>query len=406
MMTVSRCASRRSGPGHVAGFLAVLLAAPTFGQNAGGTAGSIQRAEQLIRQVAQAYKDAPALTDDYAFAYKSARGGTVNDQMKVALSAGADAEIHMEGFVVTAVNGWFYINRQSLPGKYFARPLQGNVIETFRDMTGGGTLPVPGAIFRYSDRYEDYVQAFGMARVQNLKVAGHEQIQQDGRTMDRIAFTADNGTSVTAVINPETRFVVGLQINDGMGVGNVTLSPRRTERLAQPITFDPSGRRQVESLADLRLGQGDPAPDFTLETLDGDEVTLSEQRGSVVVLDFWATWCAPCRWGLPKLQAFADWAQQSGHPVRVWAVDIGERQPTRQAIYKLVSDFWKSQKFTMSTLMDYDNAAAMAFEVGPIPHTVVIGPNGKVLAVHTGLDPNMLETLKKQTIKAFEEGSG
>ena len=57
----------------------------------------------------------------------------------------------------------------------------------------------------------------------------------------------------------------------------------------------------------------------------------------------------------------------------------------------------------MPTLMDYDDTVAQAFEVGPIPHTVVIGPDGKLWKVHIGFNPGMVEVLKQETAQALAE---
>ncbi|MCZ6735347.1 MAG: hypothetical protein O7C65_06105, partial [Planctomycetota bacterium] len=57
--------------------------------------------------------------------------------------------------------------------------------------------------------------------------------------------------------------------------------------------------------------------------------------------------------------------------------------------------------FTMPTLMDYDNSVAKAFEVEPIPHMVVIGPQGKIIKIHLGFDPNMVQTLMRETLEAL-----
>ena len=140
-----------------------------------------------------------------------------------------------------------------------------------------------------------------------------------------------------------------------------------------------------------------------MPTLDGDTIALQQLRGSVVVLDFWATWCGPCRLGLPKLQEFSYWAKRQNLDIEVFAIDTRERQPNNQKKLELVNQFWRSKRFTMPTLMDYDNKVATAYEVGGIPHTVVIGPDGRIVAVHIGFNPNMAELLKRETIKALAD---
>src|SRR5215210_2953903 len=68
-----------------------------------------------------------------------------------------------------------------------------------------------------------------------------------------------------------------------------------------------------------QVGQlvGKPAPDFTLTLLDGSTLTLSNLRGSVVAVNFWADWCAPCKNELPRLQTVATDASQSGQALTV-----------------------------------------------------------------------------------------
>ncbi|MCH8260893.1 MAG: TlpA family protein disulfide reductase, partial [Planctomycetes bacterium] len=181
------------------------------------------------------------------------------------------------------------------------------------------------------------------------------------------------------------------------------MNPAVHAKSPREIVYDPSAYREVPTLAQLALGEGDAAPDFTLSTLDDQAVTLSDLGGSVVVLDFWATWCGPCRMSLPKLQEFATWAEQEGVAVKVFAVDMGERVRTNEEKRRKVRQFWQRQRFTMPTLMDYDSKVAKAFEVGSIPHTVVIGPDGKLWKVHIGFNPGMVEVLKRETAQALAE---
>jgi thiol-disulfide isomerase/thioredoxin len=114
-----------------------------------------------------------------------------------------------------------------------------------------------------------------------------------------------------------------------------------------------------------KSGVGQPVPqNVKFQTLDGKEQELSKVANRIVVLDFWATWCGPCRMGLPGIQKLHDWTVQQKKPVSVYAVNVEEDAGQIQA-------FWKEQKFTMPVLMD-SGPAAQAFGVNGIPHTVLI----------------------------------
>lgn len=73
---------------------------------------------------------------------------------------------------------------------------------------------------------------------------------------------------------------------------------------------------------------GDPAPDFELTLIDGSKVSLHDLRGNVVVLNFWATWCVPCRAELPTLDAYYE--AQAGHGLKVYAVATEDSLPLYQ----------------------------------------------------------------------------
>jgi len=120
---------------------------------------------------------------------------------------------------------------------------------------------------------------------------------------------------------------------------------------------------------------GKDAPDFKLNGMDGKAVTMAEQKGSVVVLDFWATWCGPCRASLPGLNKIYKDLREKG--LKVYAVDLEEPKETIQPVaLKLIPD--------LTVLLDEDSAVSKKYGVSGIPQTVVIGKDGRIKKVFIG----------------------
>lgn len=121
------------------------------------------------------------------------------------------------------------------------------------------------------------------------------------------------------------------------------------------------------------------APDFALRDLDGQTVSLADFRGQTVVVNFWATWCGPCRIEAPALARFA--ASHPDIPVLGLATD-GPAAKVRATAQRIGADY---------PILLADRATADAYQVTTLPTTVVVGPDGEVRGVHVGLltDPQI-----------------
>ncbi len=122
---------------------------------------------------------------------------------------------------------------------------------------------------------------------------------------------------------------------------------------------------------------GKDAPDIELPTLDGGKVKLSEQKGKVVVIDFWATWCPPCIKALPHLQKMAENKEWADKGVLIWGLNAGEAKPKVEA-------FMKKNNYSFSVPMDASNASLKAYGIEGIPTQLVVGKDGKVAYVAVG----------------------
>ena len=190
-----------------------------------------------------------------------------------------------------------------------------------------------------------------------------------------------------------------------------------TAALTAPIAFDAGKRTNVSKLEDLFTPPADePAPGITvkdgqvaplgvLTMLDGKSLDLASLKGKVIIIDFWATWCGPCRKGLPLLQTFAD-SMKGNDKVVVYAVNVWEQQKGEE-LSKKVSEFWTKQAFTMNVAMDTEAKLITQYGFQGIPACIVIGPDGKLVSSHMGLDAEMGSKLAADVKQALGmKGSG
>jgi cytochrome c biogenesis protein CcmG, thiol:disulfide interchange protein DsbE len=117
------------------------------------------------------------------------------------------------------------------------------------------------------------------------------------------------------------------------------------------------------------------APDFTLTTTLGQELTLSDLRGQPVVLNFWATWCPPCRAEMPEFQQAS--AKYNGQAV-ILGIDQGEP-------LSVVADFGNALGITYPLLLDLDNRVSRLYNVNALPKTLFLDANGVVRELYTGM---------------------
>jgi peroxiredoxin len=123
------------------------------------------------------------------------------------------------------------------------------------------------------------------------------------------------------------------------------------------------------------ISPGQPAPEFTLKSLKDKNLSLKELRGQVVMINFWATWCGPCRQEIPALNTLYEKYRDTGFVLLGVNVD-SESANAVQMVSRL--------KATYPILFDADKRASVLYQVSAMPTTILIDRDGKVRYIQKG----------------------
>jgi thiol-disulfide isomerase/thioredoxin len=154
-------------------------------------------------------------------------------------------------------------------------------------------------------------------------------------------------------------------------------------------------RQRAQLYADRpEMARARMAPAFTITTMDGQRISLDDLQGKVVLMDFWATWCGPCREALPHIRQIAQKFQ--GQPLIILSVSLD----TDEAKWK---DFVAKNSMTWLQYRDggFEGSLSRLFGVNAIPHTFTIDADGVLQDEHIG-DASIEGKLKKLCARARE----
>ncbi|MFP6637678.1 MAG: TlpA disulfide reductase family protein [Nitrospinaceae bacterium] len=131
----------------------------------------------------------------------------------------------------------------------------------------------------------------------------------------------------------------------------------------------------------LTLAQSEnklPAPDFTLKSLSGEEVSLNQHRGNYVLVNFWATWCVPCKMEMPSLETLYQRFKTRNFSLLAISNDMFGA--------KIVESFIQANNLSFTILLDQQLQASNKFGVISLPTTFMINPEGNIIGELRGAE--------------------
>ncbi|MBZ0274287.1 TlpA family protein disulfide reductase [bacterium] len=168
--------------------------------------------------------------------------------------------------------------------------------------------------------------------------------------------------------------------------------PKTSARLAAAIAL----LALVCAASAYALSEGGAAPAFTLTDADGKPMSLSDHKGRVVLMSFWATWCLPCLKEMPTLEEI--YKEFEGRGFTVLSINTDASSGAARA-RQLV----KRKKVTYPVLYDANSKVVGLYNPkGDLPFTVLIDREGKVAFTHTGFDAGFRETLEARIRAALD----
>ena len=139
------------------------------------------------------------------------------------------------------------------------------------------------------------------------------------------------------------------------------------------------------------------APDFTLLSVDGKTVTLSRLRGKVVLLDFWATWCSPCRLAIPYLNDLHKANRERGLEIIGVSLDKGSPERVRRFAVNMGIQY---------TIIMADDEVVKKYGISPIPTTYLIDRDGYISNKWVGFSQNLISKISTETERLLSLESG
>ena len=163
-----------------------------------------------------------------------------------------------------------------------------------------------------------------------------------------------------------------------------------------------SGKRSSALHQEMAIGS--EAPDFTAKLNNGETFTLSDKKGQVILLNFWATWCPPCKAEMPDIQKLYEKSATEGEDA-VIVLGVAAPNMGQEGSEEEIAAFMEEKGYTYPVLMDTEGELFNSYGIMSFPTTFMIDRDGNVFGYVSGmLSADMMDSIVRQTLDGKMEG--
>lgn len=208
-----------------------------------------------------------------------------------------------------------------------------------------------------------------------------------------VQYTTKIGAVLLILMGVMTFF--GYISNDDATTNNASSSSQTQSEASE--TADPQVQTEENSTPSETQNEAIAAPDFTLTDQNGVTHTLSDYQGKTIFLNFWATWCPPCKQEMPDIQALYE--RYGSNEKDLIVLGVAGPNQSQEGSVEHITSFLTDNQYSFPVLMDEDGEVFATYEIYSFPTTFMIDQNGDIFGYSSGaLSDDMMENIVQQTM--------
>lgn len=372
-------------------------------------------AAATLERAGRAYREATSLTGGASYDIRVPGAPVHHETLEFGFGPGTDLYLRMpQGYTVLVRGGRLFGFLGDRTDTVVMRPIDSGLqaaVDAAFEGIGPPLVPVPallGAAATSSER----VQAFALKLLAATAIVGcAASTGADGKPERQVVLRSSNG-SVRARFDDASCLLRELDLEVApapgqppiLGTARYHLIPGgRTPNLQEPAP----GAAVVSRFSEVDRPRKEveaPLSGVVLIDLEGAPVRLDRQGGSPLVLEFWATWCAPCRLTLPAVEEFARRARSTHLPVKVFLVNTLEGFQSAAEARVHLAPYLAGARVGLRTLVDLDGSLHGQLGSG-LPLTVLLDASGRVVGRYSGFEAGLADKLRADVLNLVKRAA-